>query len=142
MKNATTNYENTFYFDGAALSGVLSVDGSYNLVYEPINVIGKGFTKSVMASVPSAQLSFSRYMTNDDPVFNLTGDGSQFLAKKVDAATTEQVVTMQESIEMLQEVNENLTIEMYEIKSNIEFINSTATPFELGPIVSDTANRR
>lgn len=85
MKNATTNYENTFYFDGAALSGVLSVDGSYNLAYEPINVIGKGFTKSVMASVPSAQLSFSRYMTNDDPVFNLTGDGTQFLAKKVDA---------------------------------------------------------
>lgn len=64
------------------------------------------------------------------------------VAKKVDAATTEQVVTMQESIEMLQEVNENLTIEMYEIKSNIEFINSTATPFELGPIVSDTTSRR
>jgi len=85
MKNATTNYENTFYYDGAALSGVLSVDGSYDLNYEPINVIGKGFTKSVIASVPNAELSFSRYLTNNDPVFNLTGDGSQYLSKKVNA---------------------------------------------------------
>lgn len=64
------------------------------------------------------------------------------VAKKVDAATTEQVVTMHESIETLQEVNEQLTTEMYEIKSNIEFVNSTATPFELGPIVSDTTSGR
>ena len=64
------------------------------------------------------------------------------IAKAVDAATTEQVVTMKENIEMLQEENQQLTTEIYEVKSNIEFINNTATPFELGPIVSDTTNRR
>ena len=64
------------------------------------------------------------------------------IAKAVDAATTEQVVTMKENIEMLQEENQQLTTEIYEVKSNIEFINNTATPFELGPIVSDTTSRR
>lgn len=64
------------------------------------------------------------------------------VAKAVDAATTEQVVTMKESIETLQEENQQLTTEIHEVKSNIEFINNTAIPFELGPIVSDTTNRR
>jgi hypothetical protein len=83
MKNAITNYENTFYLKGAALSGVTSVDGSYNVDYKPINTIGKGFNKQVMASVPTAELSVSRYLTNNDPAFNLTGDGSSYTAKSV-----------------------------------------------------------
>lgn len=81
MKNAITNYENSFYLNGSKLSGILSVDGSYNLEYQPINVIGKGFLKQVMASVPKASLSVSRYLVNYDPAFNLTGNGTFNLAK-------------------------------------------------------------
>lgn len=74
MKNAVTNYENTFYFNKQALSGVLSVDGSYNLEYTPINVIGKGFLKQIMSSVPTANLSLSRYLTANDPILDATGE--------------------------------------------------------------------
>lgn len=83
MKNAIINYENTFYINGVAISGVSSVEGSYSLDYKPINVIGKGFTKQVIASVPTANLSISRYLINNDPVFNLTGDGANYLAESV-----------------------------------------------------------
>jgi len=80
MKGAITNYENTFYLGGTALSGVLSVDGSYNIDYKPINVIGQGFTKQVVASIPTAQLSLSRYLVNNDPVLDLTGQQRNFSA--------------------------------------------------------------
>ena len=83
MKNTVTNYENTLFFNGAALSGVLSVDGSYNVDYKPINVIGKGFTKQIIASVPTANLSITRYLTNNDPAFLLTGDGPGYKARVV-----------------------------------------------------------
>lgn len=84
MKGATTNYENTFFLKGTALSGVLSVDGSYNIDYKPINVIGQGFTKQVIASVPTAQLSLSRYLVTNDPILNLTGQQQNFSAVPVD----------------------------------------------------------
>ena len=84
MKNAITNYENSFYFNEQALSGVISVDGSYNLNYEPINVIGKGFVKHLMSSVPSASMSISRYLTYSDPILDATGEVSN-LAKSFDA---------------------------------------------------------
>jgi hypothetical protein len=84
MKGAITNYENTFYLGGTALSGVLSVDGSYNIDYKPINVIGQGFTKQVVASIPTAQLSLSRYLVNNDPVLDLTGQQRNFSAVSID----------------------------------------------------------
>lgn len=84
MKGAITNYENTFFLGGTALSGVLSVDGSYNIDYKPVNVIGQGFTKHVIASVPTAQLSLSRYLVNNDPVLNLTGQQLNYAAVSID----------------------------------------------------------
>ena len=85
MKNATLNYENTFFLEGTALSGVLSVDGSYNIDYKPINVIGQGFVKQVISSIPTAELSLSRYLVSNDPVLNLTGQQSNFSAVPVSA---------------------------------------------------------
>jgi len=84
MKGAITNYENTFFLGGTALSGVLSVDGSYNIEYKPINVIGQGFTKQVVASIPTAQLSLSRYLVSNDPVLDLTGQQRNFSAVPID----------------------------------------------------------
>jgi hypothetical protein len=83
MKNAITNYENTFYLNGVALSGITSVDGSYSIDYKPINVIGKGYTKQIIASVPTASLSIDRYLINNDPAFSLTGDGNNYIAKSI-----------------------------------------------------------
>jgi len=62
------------------------------------------------------------------------------VAKKVDAITTEQVVEMNESIEELQEMNEQLTEEVYEVKKVMESITTTATPFKLEPILLDTTS--
>ena len=81
MKNAIVNYENTFYLNGVALNGIVSVDGGYNIDYKPINVLGKGFVRQEIASVPTANLSIERFLVNNDPVFDLTGDGSNYLAK-------------------------------------------------------------
>lgn len=83
MKSAITNYENTFYLNGVALSGVSSVDGSYSLDYKPINILGKGYIKQIISSVPTANLSINRYLINNDPVFNLTGDGNFNLAQSI-----------------------------------------------------------
>lgn len=82
MKGAITNYENAFYLNGTALSGIATVQGGYNIDYKPINVLGKGFVKQVVASVPSANLSITRYLVNNDPIFDLTGDGNNYLAQK------------------------------------------------------------
>jgi hypothetical protein len=80
MKGAITNYENTLFMDSVALSGVISFDGSYNIETVPINVIGKGFCKQVVAQVPSASVSITRYLVNNDPVFSLTGDRENYTA--------------------------------------------------------------
>ena len=85
MNNAILNYENTFFLEGTALSGVLSVDGSYNIDYKPINVIGQGFVKQVISSIPTAELSLSRYLVSNDPILNLTGQQSNFSAVPINA---------------------------------------------------------
>ena len=61
MKNAILNYENIFYLDGQAISGVISVDGSYSINYGPINTIGYGYNKQVIADVPSAEFNINKY---------------------------------------------------------------------------------
>jgi hypothetical protein len=53
------------------------------------------------------------------------------IAKAVDAATTEQVVTMKENIETLQEEKVQLTTQLYEVKAIIDSVPTAATPFEL-----------
>lgn len=90
MKGAITNYENTLFMDGVALSGVISFDGSYNIETKPINVIGKGFLKQVVAQVPSASVSITRYLVNNDPVFNLTGDSENYVASFTNGGLTYQ----------------------------------------------------
>ena len=52
------------------------------------------------------------------------------IAKAVDAATTDQVVTMKENIETLQEEKIQLTTQLYEVQAILE-TTPTATPFEL-----------
>lgn len=81
MKNATLNYENTFYLNGAAISGILSVNGSYNLNYAPINTIGVGYNKQIMAEVPTAQFKVNKYLLYNEPFLPFTGENSSRQAK-------------------------------------------------------------
>lgn len=58
------------------------------------------------------------------------------VAKAVDAATTDQVVTMKENIETLQEEKVQLTTQLYEVQAVLE-ATPAATPFELESDGSD-----
>ena len=81
MKNATLNYENIFYLNGAAISGILSINGSYNLNYAPINTIGVGYNKQIMAEVPTAQFKVNKYLLYNEPFLPFTGESLSRQAK-------------------------------------------------------------
>jgi len=74
MKNALLNYENIFYLNGRAISGVTSVDGSYSINYAPINTIGVGYNKQVIADVPTAEFNVSKYLLYNEPFLYYTGE--------------------------------------------------------------------
>ena len=86
MKNATLNYENRFYLNGAAISGILSINGSYNLNYAPINTIGVGYNKQVMAEVPTAQFKINKYLLYNEPFLPFTGENLSRQAQTFEAS--------------------------------------------------------
>ncbi len=81
MKNATLNYENIFYLNSTTISGITSIDGSYNIKYEPIKTIGAGYNKQVIAEVPVASFSISKYLLYNDPFLPFTGEKANKTAK-------------------------------------------------------------
>lgn len=80
MKNAILNYENIFYLDGQAISGVISVDGSYSINYAPINTVGLGYNKQVIADVPTAEFNINKYLLYNEPLLNYTGQKNDLKA--------------------------------------------------------------
>jgi hypothetical protein len=80
MKNTILNYENVFYLDGQAISGVISVDGSYSINYAPINTIGIGYNKQVIADVPTAEFNVNKYLVYNEPFLNFTGQKNNLIA--------------------------------------------------------------
>jgi len=74
MKNSTLNYENRFYLNSNAISGILSIQGNYSINYGPINTIGVGYNKQVMAEVPSASFSINKYLLYNEPFLRFTGE--------------------------------------------------------------------
>jgi len=81
MKNAILNYENQFFLNSTTISGLLSVDGSYNINYAPIKTIGVGYNKQVIAEVPVANFSINKYLSYNDPFLPFTGENSNKTAK-------------------------------------------------------------
>lgn len=61
------------------------------------------------------------------------------VAKLVDQVATKHIVAMEESIEELQEQNEQLITEIHEVKTAMESATINAVPFKLEPILSDSA---
>lgn len=80
MKNTILNYENIFYLDSQAISGVISVDGSYSINYAPINTIGYGYNKQVIADVPTAEFNVNKYLLYNEPLLNYTGQKNDLKA--------------------------------------------------------------
>jgi hypothetical protein len=74
MKNAALNYENIFYLNGNAISGIQSIEANYSLNYGPINTIGVGYNKQIMADVPDARFSVSKYLLYNEPFLQFTGE--------------------------------------------------------------------
>lgn len=81
MKNALLNYENQFFLNSSTISGILSVDGSYNINYAPIKTIGVGYNKQVIAEVPVANFSINKYLLYEEPFLNFTGENLNQTAK-------------------------------------------------------------
>jgi hypothetical protein len=74
MKSAITNYDQVFYIDQTAFSGILNVNGSYSLSYAPINTIGVGYNKQVITEIPVGELSLSKYLLYEEPFLKYTGE--------------------------------------------------------------------
>lgn len=81
MKNALLNYENQFFLNNSTISGIISVDGGYNLNYAPIKTVGVGYSKQVIAEVPIANFSIDKYLLYNEPFLNFTGENNDKTAK-------------------------------------------------------------
>jgi hypothetical protein len=81
MKSALLNYENIFYLNNTTISGITSINGSYNINYEPIKTIGVGYNKQVIAEVPVANFSIAKYLLYNDPFLPFTGENANKTAK-------------------------------------------------------------
>jgi hypothetical protein len=81
MKGATLNYENYFFLNDSTISGITSVNGNYNINYAPIKTIGVGYNKQVIAEVPVASFSISKYLLYNDPFLKFTGENPDRTAK-------------------------------------------------------------
>lgn len=74
VKNAVLNYEQAFYLSGILLSGVTSIDGSYSINENPINVIGQGYTYPTLNGEMVGNFSIQKYYIGADPLLNYIGD--------------------------------------------------------------------
>ena len=48
MNDANLNYEQKFFIEHYALSGVVSIDGGYEINEEPLNILGHGYFDSLV----------------------------------------------------------------------------------------------
>lgn len=71
MKNSQANYDQSVFINGKKLKGVVSVDGSYTHSYKPLNVLGQGVVRTILADVSQADFSISRNVNFKD-IFNPT----------------------------------------------------------------------
>ena len=75
-KNAVLNYDQQFYLSGILLSGVTSIDGSYGISENPINIIGKGYTYPVRQGPLVGNFSIDKYYIGQETLLNYTGDNA------------------------------------------------------------------
>lgn len=88
MSNAYTNYNQTVFLNQTKLKGVSAVDGSFQIITKPINILGQGFINQVVADVPEANFSITRDLVFVDTFQKYTGinqpiEGSIFYGNRV-----------------------------------------------------------
>ena len=78
MKNASLSYEQNFFVNGTGLSGVQSINGSYGINEQPINVIGHGYVNNIINQPLEGEFTIQRTLINEDALLNMTGDSLAF----------------------------------------------------------------
>lgn len=73
MKFSQAQYDQTVYIGGRKLDYVTEVDGSYSLTTKPINIMGQGAIKNVVAAIPQGDFSITRTMVAEDFMRLYTG---------------------------------------------------------------------
>jgi len=78
MKNASLSYEQNFFVNGTGLSGVQSINGSYGINEQPINIIGHGYVNNIINQPLEGEFTIQRTLINEDALLNMTGDNIAF----------------------------------------------------------------
>jgi len=73
MKFSQAQYDQSVYIGGRKLDYVTEVDGSYSLTVKPINIMGQGVIKNVVAAIPQGDFSITRTMVANDFMRMYTG---------------------------------------------------------------------
>jgi hypothetical protein len=73
MKFSQAQYDQTVYIGGRKLDYVTDVDGSYSNTVRPINIMGQGAIKNIVASIPQGDFSITRTMIAEDFMRQYTG---------------------------------------------------------------------
>lgn len=78
MKNASLSYDQNFYVNGTGLSGVQSINGTYGVSEQSINIAGHGYVNSILAGPLEGQFIINRTLINEDALLNMTGENTAF----------------------------------------------------------------
>lgn len=74
MNDANLNYEQKFFIEHYALSGVVSIDGGYEINEEPLNILGHGYFDSLVNAPLQGNFNITRSLITRDPLLNYTGE--------------------------------------------------------------------
>lgn len=73
-KNASPSYEHIFYVNGTGISGIRDLDISYSVSRNPISALGVGHIQPSLSDAIQGEISFTRDLIYEDPLFALIGD--------------------------------------------------------------------
>jgi len=74
IKNAVLNYEQQIYLSGILLTGVTSIQGSYSIPENPINIIGQGYTYPTLNGPLVGDFSINKYYVGREPLLDYIGN--------------------------------------------------------------------
>lgn len=74
MNDANLNYEQKFFIEHYALSGVVSIDGGYEINEQPLNILGHGYFDSLVNAPLQGSFDITRSLITRDPLLNYTGE--------------------------------------------------------------------
>ena len=74
MNGANFNYEQKFFLENYEVSGVVGIDGGYQINEEPLNVLGHGYFDSLVNAPLQGNFSIERSLITRDPLLNYTGE--------------------------------------------------------------------